>query len=191
ERIRRASQHLLALVTDVLNFARLDAGHLEYNLEDVEFATVLADLEPLIAQQLAAKGITFEHHECAPESPDQPHFVRADPEKLRQILINLLTNAIKFTDAGGRVSLACNTDRDGGVVRIRVSDTGRGIAPDQLGRIFEPFVQVDRHSTPGSQQGVGLGLSISRDLAHGMGGDLLVDSTVSAGSTFTLILPRR
>ncbi|MES2523549.1 MAG: ATP-binding protein [Gemmatimonadota bacterium] len=191
ERIRRASQHLLALVTDVLNFARLDAGQLEYNLDDVEFATVLADLEPMIGHQLASKGISFDHDGCAPDTPDKPHLVRTDPEKLRQILINLLTNAIKFTDVGGRVTLSCHTDWDAGVVRVRVTDTGRGIPPDQLGRIFEPFVQVDRNSMSGSQQGVGLGLSISRDLARGMGGDLIVESTVGEGSTFTLVLPQR
>jgi signal transduction histidine kinase len=112
---------------------------------------------------------------------------RADAEKVRQVLLNLLANAVKFTDAGGRVSLAC--EAEAGVVRVRVADTGRGIAPDQLERIFEPFVQVDRHRTHASQQGVGLGLAISRDLARGMGGDLTAESTPGVGSTFTLTLP--
>jgi signal transduction histidine kinase len=115
--------------------------------------------------------------------------VRADPDKLRQILLNLLTNALKFTDPGGRVGLACETDATAGVGRVRVTDSGRGIPPDQLSRIFEPFVQVDRHRTHESQQGVGLGLSISRELAQGMGGDLTVQSTPGVGSTFTLTLP--
>jgi signal transduction histidine kinase len=114
--------------------------------------------------------------------------VRADPEKVRQILLNLLSNALKFTDAPGRVTLACD-EAAAGVVRVRVTDTGRGIAADQLARIFEPFVQVDRHRTQASQQGVGLGLAISRDLARGMGGDLTAESTPGAGSTFTLTLP--
>jgi signal transduction histidine kinase len=114
--------------------------------------------------------------------------VHADPEKLRQILLNLLSNAVKFTDPGGRVTLACETDEAAGVVRVRVTDTGRGIAPDQLERIFEPFVQVDRHRTHESQQGVGLGLAISRDLARAMGGDLSAESTPGDGSTFTLTL---
>jgi signal transduction histidine kinase len=115
--------------------------------------------------------------------------VRADAEKVRQVLLNLLTNAAKFTEAGGRVSLTCETDAAAGVIRVRVADTGRGIAADQLERVFEPFVQVDRQRTPASQQGIGLGLAISRDLARGMGGDLTARSTLGVGSTFTLTLP--
>jgi signal transduction histidine kinase len=115
--------------------------------------------------------------------------VRADAEKLRQVLLNLLGNAVKFTDAGGRVALACATDAAAGVVRVRVSDTGRGIPAERRASIFEPFVQVDRQRTPEGQQGVGLGLAISRDLARGMGGDLTVESEVGSGSTFTLTLP--
>jgi PAS domain S-box-containing protein len=189
ERIAFASQHLLGLVTDVLNFARIEAGKVDYQLEEVEFASVLGELEPLIAPQLAAKQIAYTHDGCAPDTPDKPHRVRTDPEKLRQILLNLMTNAIKFTDVGGKVKIQCSTDDEAGVVNVRVTDTGRGIAPDQLERIFEPFVQVDRHRTPGSQQGVGLGLAISRDLARGMGGELTAESTVGEGSTFTLRLP--
>ncbi len=189
ERIRFASEHLMGLVTDVLNFARLDAGKIDYQIDDVEFATVLDELEPLVGPQLRARNLSFDHDGCAPDTPDQPHMVRTDPEKLRQILLNLLTNAIKFTEAGGRVTMTCQTDKAAGVVRVRVSDTGRGIPQDQLERIFEPFVQVDRHRTLGSQQGVGLGLSISRDLARGLGGDLVAESVVGAGSTFTLTLP--
>jgi PAS domain S-box-containing protein len=188
QRIERASQHLMGLVTDVLNFARLDAGQIEFHLADVEVGSVIADLESLIGPQIEAKGLSFDHDACAPDTPDQPHMVRADPEKLRQILLNLLTNAVKFTDRGGRVSLACETDTAAGVVRIQVTDTGRGIPPDQLERIFEPFVQIDRHRTHESQQGVGLGLSISRDLARGMKGDLTVASVEGRGSTFTLTL---
>jgi len=191
ERVRLANQHLMALVTDILNFARVDAGQLEYRLTDVELASIVADLEPLIGPQLVAKGIAFAHDGCAPDTPDRPHGVRADPERLRQILLNLMSNAVKFTDAGGRVALACETDAGAGVVRVRVSDTGRGIPADQLDRIFQPFVQVDRHRTHASQQGVGLGLAISRELARGMGGDLTAESRPGVGSTFTLTLPRR
>jgi PAS domain S-box-containing protein len=190
ERIRLANQHLMSLVTDVLNFARLDAGQIEFRLADVELASVVAHLEPLMMPQLVAKGIRFDHDGCAPDTPDQPHRLRADPEKLRQILLNLLTNALKFTDAGGRVALACETDAEAGTIRVRVTDTGRGIPSHQLDRIFDPFVQVDRHRTHESQQGVGLGLAISRDLARGMGGNLTVESTLGVGSTFTLTLPR-
>ena len=188
-RIRRANQHLTALVTDLLNFARLEAGQVEYQLAPVEVAAVVADVEALVGPQLAARGLTFAHDACGPDTPASPHVVRADVEKLRQVLVNLLTNAIKFTERGGHVALACETDRGTGVARLRVRDTGRGIAAEKLGAIFEPFVQVDRHRTPESQQGVGLGLAISRDLARGMGGELTVESAPGAGSTFTLTLP--
>jgi signal transduction histidine kinase len=162
---------------------------------DVELGPLVADVEALVGPQLAAKGLAFEHDGCAPprdaaDAPDPPHAARADAEKVRQILLNLLTNAVKFTEGGGRIALVCATDPRGGIVRLRVTDTGRGIPADQLERIFQPFVQVDRHRTPGSQQGVGLGLAISRDLARGMGGDLTAESTLGLGSTFTLTLPR-
>ena len=189
QRVRLANQHLMSLVTDILNFARLEAGQIEFQVGEVELASVVAELEPLMGPQFVAKGLAFDHDGCAPDTPDQPHRVRADPEKLRQILLNLLTNAVKFTEAGGRVALACETDAVAGVVRMRVTDTGRGIPPGQLDRIFEPFVQIDRHRTHESQQGVGLGLAISRDLARAMAGELTAESAPGAGSTFTLTLP--
>jgi signal transduction histidine kinase len=105
------------------------------------------------------------------------------------VLQNLLTNAVKFTARGGRVAVACEHDADARLVRVRVADSGRGIPADKLDAVFEPFVQVDRHRTHESQQGVGLGLAISRDLARGMGGDLTAESVVGEGSTFTLTLP--
>ncbi len=183
-RIRRANQHLTGLVTDILNFARLEAGQVEFAVVDVPLAGVIADVEALVAPPLAAKALAYDHGGCR----DTPLVVRADAEKVRQVLLNVLTNAVKFTDAGGRVALACERDA-AGLVRVRVADTGRGIAPEQLSRVFEPFVQVDRHRTHEKQQGVGLGLAISRDLARGMGGDLTAESTPGVGSTFTLTLP--
>jgi signal transduction histidine kinase len=189
ERLRRANQHMIGLISDVLNFARLEAGQVEYTIEDVPLGPLIADLEALVGPQLAAKAVALDHDGCAPDTPDRPHSVRADAEKVRQVLLNLLTNAVKFTGPGGQVALACENDVATGVVRVHVADTGRGIPADQLTRIFEPFVQVERHRTHESQQGVGLGLSISRDLARRMGGDLTVASTPGVGSTFTLTLP--
>jgi signal transduction histidine kinase len=180
---------MTGLVEAVLTFARVDAGQVEYHLEAVPLGPVVADLEALVGPQVAAKGLAYDHDGCGPETPHRPHVVRADAEKVRQVLLNLLTNAVKFTDAGGRVSLACETDAVAGVIRVRVTDTGRGIAADQLERIFEPFVQVDRQRTHASQQGVGLGLAISRELARGMAGDLTAQSALGVGSTFTLTLP--
>ncbi|CAN5832614.1 hypothetical protein BH11GEM1_BH11GEM1_36230 [soil metagenome] len=189
ERLQRANRHLIGLIADVLSFARIEGGQLELHTEAFELVSIVTDLEGLIGPQLLAKGLTFTHDGCTSGTPESPHRVLADVEKTRQILVNLLTNAIKFTDAGGRVALACESDTAARMLGIRVTDTGRGIPASHLARVFEPFVQVDRHLTQTSQQGVGLGLAISRDLARGMGGDLTVESAVGSGSTFTLTLP--
>ena len=183
ERIKRSGQYLLGLINDVLNFAKLDSGQVEYRFETVPVAPLLAGLEELIRPQVDAKGLRYELH-----VHDATLTVRADPEKLRQILLNLLANAVKFTEPGGSVQLRCAASN--GAVRLTVADTGRGIAADQLTRVFDPFVQVDRHHTPMSQQGVGLGLAISRDLATGMGGTLEATSTLGVGSEFIVTLPR-
>jgi signal transduction histidine kinase len=185
ERIKRSGQYLLGLINDVLNFAKLDAGQVEYRFDDVPVAPLMEGLEELIRPQVDAKGLRYSHGTCNPQ-----YAVRADPEKVRQILLNLLANAVKFTDAGGEVALSCACTGDPHEVRLSVRDTGRGIAEDQLSHVFDPFVQVDRHLTPMSQQGVGLGLAISRDLANGMGGSLEATSTPAVGSEFILTLPR-
>jgi PAS domain S-box-containing protein len=186
-RIRRSAKVLMSLVNDVLNFARVEAGHVEFHLEAVPLDRVLTDLEALVAQPLRAKQIEYSHDSCG-----EGWVVCADPERLKQILTNLLTNAIKFTPAGGRIRLDCAGEETpaGSMLAVRVSDTGRGIPSEALGRIFEPFVQIDRHLTGESQQGVGLGLAIARDLARRMGGDLTVESVPGEGSTFTLTLPK-
>jgi signal transduction histidine kinase len=183
ERIKRSGQYLLGLINDVLNFAKLDAGQVEFRVDKVPVGALLEGLEDLIRPQVAAKQLRYQHATCATDV-----LVCADAEKVRQILLNLLTNAVKFTEAGGEVALTCDVTETS--VRIAVHDTGRGIRDDQLTRVFDPFVQVDRHLTPTSQQGVGLGLAISRDLAMGMGGTLEAESRVGEGSTFTLALPR-
>jgi signal transduction histidine kinase len=183
ERMKRSGQHLLGLINDILNFAKLEAGQVEYNFSDVAVVPLLAGLEDLVRPQVATKGVRYSRDEC-----DESLQVRADPEKMGQILINLLTNAVKFTAPGGEVALLC--EADGENVRLHVRDTGRGIPAAQLESVFDPFVQVDRQLTPSSQQGVGLGLAISRDLARGMGGELTAVSALGEGSTFTLVLPR-
>jgi PAS domain S-box-containing protein len=183
ERIRRSGQHLLGLINDILNFAKLEAGQVEIRMQEVQLAPLLRGMEDLIRPQLESKGISYRHDVC-----DDDLTVRADPEKVRQILLNLLANAVKFTGAGGNVSLACEVEEH--VVHLHVEDSGVGLAEDQLARVFDPFVQVNRHLTPSSQQGVGLGLSISRDLAIAMDGTLTARSIVDVGSTFTLTLPR-
>ncbi|MEO5818711.1 MAG: ATP-binding protein [Gemmatimonadaceae bacterium] len=182
-RIKRSQRLLLSLVNDVLNFARLEAGQIEYHFVDVDLVDVLSAIEAMIAPQVNAKGVLYRQQGC-----DSSVTIHADMEKLQQVLLNLLTNAVKFTEAGGSIELVCSTDDTW--VELTVRDTGRGIAADQLERVFEPFVQVDRHLTHISQQGVGLGLAISRDLVRGMGGDLRAESTVGKGSTFVVRLPR-
>jgi signal transduction histidine kinase len=184
-RIRRGAKVLMSLVNDVLNFARLEAGQVEVHLHEVRVGDVLGGLQVIVAPQVQAKQLAFR---C---SASEGATAIADADRLEQVLTNLLTNAIKFTPPGGRVTVTAGRAGDGAAARVwvRVADTGRGIPEDQLEQIFEPFVQVDRHLTHESQQGVGLGLAISRDLARLMGGDLTVESHVGEGSTFTLSLP--
>ena len=180
-RIQRASKHLQTLISDILDFARLDAGRVQFAMRPVDVGHVVSEAAELLAPQMAEARLEFSRAACGTEP-----VVNADWDKLRQILLNLLANAIKFTPATGRVSVRCA--REGDVVRIDVTDTGRGIARKDLSSIFEPFVQVDRASTPARHQGVGLGLAICRAFARGMGGDLTVKSEPGKGSTFTLTL---
>ena len=180
-RIERSAQHLLAVINNILNFARLEAAQLQYLVGEVHAADAIAEVGNLLEPQMYAKGLKYESRAVDPSV-----VVEADPDKLRQILLNLLTNAAKFTEAGGRIMVDCVTDECQAM--IRVSDTGAGIPPEQHHRIFEPFVQLERSLTR-TVQGTGLGLAISRDLARGMGGDLTVESTPGAGSRFTVKLP--
>ena len=181
-RIRRASQHLLVLINDILNYARLEAGSVELHLSEVTLTDALQGMEALIAPQLLAKGVAYEYKPC-----DRSVRVQVDREKLDQILLNLVGNAVKFTDRDGRITLNCEIAGDS--ARVIVTDTGRGIPRGKLQTIFDPFVQVDRHLTPERQQGVGLGLAISRDLARAMHGDISVQSDAGKGATFVLTLP--
>ncbi|HKV50982.1 MAG TPA: CHASE3 domain-containing protein [Gemmatimonadaceae bacterium] len=192
-RIKKSGQHLLSLINDILNLARIESGRLDIQLGDVRLADVLANVETLMAPQMRAKGLTYNESRGS-----ESLSVHADAEKLQQILLNLLTNACKFTPSGGSVQVLCedapfphgNGNTNGQrVVAVRVADTGRGIPQEKLASVFEPFVQIDRQATHGSQQGVGLGLAISRHLARAMGGDLRATSVVGEGSTFTLTLP--
>ena len=180
-RIRKSQRHLLGLINDVLNYTRVEAGTVKYDIADVSLPDTLSACEALVAPQMTSKGLHFESRPCEPSWT-----ARADPDKLRQIILNLLSNAIKFTESGGSVELECQRSSDRALITVR--DTGCGIPPDQVERIFEPFVQVDAGLTR-TQSGVGLGLAISRDLARGMGGDLTATSEVGVGSVFTLTLP--
>ena len=181
-RIQTSQRHLLGLINEVLNYAKLETGTVTYDIEDVPVRSSLVAAESLVAPQARAKGLTLGTADCATDFT-----ARADPEKLRQILVNLLSNAVKFTDSGGSVEMSCSADAEH--VRLSVRDTGIGIPADKLHVIFDPFVQV-RGDFARRHEGTGLGLAISRDLARAMGGDLTVESTFREGSTFTVVLPR-
>lgn len=182
-RIQANQRHLLGLVESVLTYAKTDAGNIEFRPEEVPLGLLLAEVYGTMSPLIVEKGASCSGCE-AEDSADLT--VYADPEKLRQILINLLANAIKFSGEGGRIQVT--HQHAGEKVEIRIADDGIGIAAEHRERIFDPFVQVeeglaDRHG------GTGLGLAISLELAIGMGGDLRVESELGRGSTFILTLP--
>lgn len=178
-RIREAGQELLRMINDILNFAKLESGSVDVRLEPVKVADAVARASSLVFVRLSEEMLAFDATGCNGEE------VLADPDRLQQVLLNLLTNAIKYTPAGGRISVSCA--RDGSRVLLHVRDTGIGIAPDQLQRVFEPFVQLDDTRA----DGVGLGLAISRELTQAMGGELTAESVPGEGSVFTIALRAR
>ena len=182
ERIERSQRHLLGLINDVLNFAKLEAGRVQFAIARVPLRDILLGVEALVLPQLRAKGLRY-----VDAGGCRDAYVHADEEKTRQVLINVLSNAVKFTPRGGEIRLECTMD-DRWVTTV-VTDSGVGIPADRLEAVFEPFVQVDRGLTS-RHEGTGLGLAISRDLARNMGGDLTAASVVGEGSAFTLTLPR-
>lgn len=182
QRTNEACRELLRMINDILAFAQLESGRVDVRTEPVAVTDAIARAESLIRVRVHEQRLTL-----SSEGTDGAQ-VLADPDKLQQILLNLLTNAIKFTSPGGAISVTCSSDGDR--MRIAVRDTGVGIPPEQLERIFDPFVQLDHQPADPTQRGVGLGLAISRDLARAMNGDLTVESVPGEGSVFTVELPR-
>jgi PAS domain S-box-containing protein len=180
-RIKRNQESLLRLIDNVLDLAKLEAGRLQFDYENVRLDELLGTLETFIAPRVGQKRLTYSVDAC-----DTNLAVRIDRAKVEQILLNLLSNAVKFTDHG-EIRVMCRVEDNH--VRIQVRDTGHGIRADLLSEVFEPFVRGDESLTR-TTQGTGLGLSISRQLARAMAGEITVESTVGAGSTFTLLLPR-
>jgi signal transduction histidine kinase len=180
-RIRQGARHLLALIEDILSYSRIEAGKQQVTIETVNVGDLARDvaavIEPLATKKRLALRVMV---------PEVRVAIATDARKLRQILLNLLGNAVKFTERG-EVVLTVEHGADGGVA-FRVRDTGGGIAPAHLERIFQPFEQVDT-SLANRHQGTGLGLGLSLKLAHLLGGDLSVESELGMGSTFTLLLP--
>src|SRR5690349_21028599 len=183
DRVRDAARELLRMINDILSFAQVEAGRLDVRLEAVSVSKAVARAESLLRLRMHDSELTFVADPC-----DAGVIVQADPDRLQQILLNILTNAIKFTHAGGRITVACEADGDR--VRIRIGDTGVGIPTDRLESVFSPFVQLDTPTATEAPRGVGLGLAISRDLARAMGGDVTAESIPGDGSTFTIELPR-
>ena len=181
DRIRRSQKHLLAIINDLLNFSRVEAGHVNYTIAPVALASVIDTVMPMVMPQATAKGLTFRRGACADDA-----VARADFSKVEQVLLNLLSNAVKFTPSGGNVTVSCTAQAD--TACLVVQDTGVGIPAEKIPVIFEPFVQLGRSLTT-SHEGTGLGLAISRDLARAMGGELSATSAPSRGTTFTLSLP--
>jgi signal transduction histidine kinase len=182
DRIQKNQRHLLGLINQVLNYTRLETGNLRYEIADVSLDGALGTIEALVFPQLSAKSIKYVYDRCDPGIT-----VRADAEKLQQILLNLMTNAVKFTNDSGRITVSVEADEES--ARVKVADTGIGIPADKHSKIFDPFVQVDPNYTR-THEGVGLGLAISRDLARGMDAELDVESVEGTGSTFILTLSR-
>lgn len=180
-RIQRSKRYLLSLIDNVLGYLKLESGRVSYDVADIDVVDIIDAVEELTRPLIDAKHIRYERR-C--ERPGT--IVRADRDKLQQIVLNLISNAVKFTDSGGSVIVDCDQDDAG--LRIRVVDTGWGIPSDRLEYVFEPFTQVDSTRARLSG-GTGLGLTISRDLARGMGGELSVDSEPGRGSVFTIALP--
>jgi len=182
ERIRRSQQHLMGIISDLLHFSRIEAGHLTYTIEPILLDHVIEIVITLVEPRAAAGSVLLRRDKSATNA-----VAAADRTKVEQILLNLLTNAIKFTRPGGSVTVQTSVTAE--TTSISVVDTGAGIPKEKLEAIFEPFVQLGR-SLSSAHEGMGLGLSISRDLARAMGGDLTVVSVPGTGSTFTLTLPR-
>jgi signal transduction histidine kinase len=180
-RITRSQRHLLSLINDILNYAKIEAGHVTYEELDVSLHEMVRGVDDLVRPQMDTKSITYR---CDPGPEDL--LVRVDPEKTIQILLNLLSNAIKFTPQNGLIQVS--VEEVDGMACVKVRDNGPGIEWDRQEQIFEPFVQVGR-TLSGTSEGTGLGLAISRDLARAMNGDLTVESVPGQGATFTMCLP--
>ena len=192
-RIRRSAKHLLSLVNDILDLAKVEAGRLSVDNAPALVSDAITSALTLIQPQAEARNLTVV---VAPTANELPAYI-GDTERVRQILVNLLSNAVKCTEPGGTITIeGSETDAPDARarlqprphIRLSVTDTGTGIPPEKLRAIFEPFVQADTGPTR-SREGSGLGLTIGQRLARAMGGDLTVESTVGSGSTFSLWLP--
>lgn len=187
-RVQRSQRHLLSLINDLLNLTRIEAGRVDFDITEVPLESLVEEAVAMIDPLLASHDLKCDIID-SPYAPEPAMQVRIDREKTQQILLNLLNNAIKFTPDGGRITIEARPcEESTGMAEVVVTDSGVGIPATKLESIFEPFVQLaSRPANPSI--GLGLGLSISRDLARGMGGDLAASSDGRNGSKFTLLLP--
>ena len=184
--INRSGEHLLGLINEILEMSKIEAGKITLNLENFDLYSLLDSVRSMLHQRASAKGLPLEFD----RDPNLPQFIHTDEKRLRQVLINLLGNAIKFTDRGKvtlRVAAIAATDPTLATLHFAVEDTGSGIAAHELDQLFQPFVQTATGRK--ARQGTGLGLSISRRIVQLLGGDIAVASQVSVGSCFKFWLP--
>ena len=180
--IHDSGQHLLALINDILDLSKIEAGRLELNASRVHLPTAIANALLLIHERAAHRGVAL-----ASELDPALDEIDADERKLKQVLINLIANAVKFTDAGGKVTVRASRVSDG--VRVEVEDTGIGIAPEHHELVFEEFRQVGNPAAPKQQEGTGLGLALVKRLVQLHGGKVWLRSSLGRGSTFGFSIP--
>jgi signal transduction histidine kinase/ActR/RegA family two-component response regulator len=179
--IVRAGRHLLSLINEILDMAQIEAGRLDLSIEPVSVEVVASEALELVAPLAEERGVT-----TGARPPRSPVFVLADQQRLLQVLINLVVNAVKYSPSGAEAIVSW-TAYENERVRIEVSDSGPGIPPDELERIFAPFERLDAASRT---EGTGLGLALATSLVEAMGGSISVSSTLGEGSTFTVVLAR-
>jgi CheY-like chemotaxis protein/nitrogen-specific signal transduction histidine kinase len=188
--VRVSGEALMAVINDVLDFSKIEEGKFRLDEVDFDLGMLLDEVVTITAHSAASKGL----HVQVDRDPDLPLGLRGDPGRIRQILLNLVNNAVKFTDEGGVAIRArpCGASGVGDrvLVQLEVADTGVGIDPDKLQELFEPFVQADA-STTRTRGGTGLGLTICRQLAEAMGGGVEADSRLGEGTTLRVVLPLR
>jgi signal transduction histidine kinase len=182
EKVNAAGKHLLSLINDILDLSKVEAGRMELELAEFDLGGALETARVMLTERAARKDIAL-----SLDVPADLGAVEADERKVKQIVFNLLTNAVKFTPAGGRVSVAAR--RDGDAVEVTVADTGVGIAPEDQARVFEEFGQA--RNAAGQSEGTGLGLTLCKRFVELHGGRIEVASAVGRGSTFTVALPVR